>query len=76
MTIKWGALIQVAEVSFAATVSIVLLFTLGALTTGAARHEVPGPRRGTQQLTAALCYSACILAVCYGIYLIVPQFHG
>jgi hypothetical protein len=75
MTIKWGALIQVAEVSFATAVAIVLMFTLGALTNVMALQEGSGPRRGMHQATAALCYSACILAVCYGVYLIVPQFH-
>ncbi|HEY2833282.1 MAG TPA: hypothetical protein VGJ14_12720 [Sporichthyaceae bacterium] len=74
-SIKWASLWQVAEVSFAATVSIVVLFTLAAFTNVLALQEGPGIRRGTHQLTAALCYSAIICSVAYGIYLIVPQFH-
>jgi hypothetical protein len=73
--IKWGSLIQVAEVSFAATVSIVVLFTVAAFSNVMALQEGPGPKRGLHQVAAALCYSAIICAVAYGIYIIVPQFH-
>jgi hypothetical protein len=73
--IKWANLWQVAETSFAVTVGIVVLFTLGALTNAMALAEGPGPKRGGHQMIAALCYSAIICAVGYGIYLIVPQFH-
>jgi hypothetical protein len=74
-TIKWGSLIQVAEVSFGVTVGIVVLFTVAALTNVMALEEGPGVKRGAHQISAAMCYSAIICAVAYGIYLIVPQFH-
>ena len=73
--IKWANLWQVAETSFAVTVAIVTLFTVAAFTNVMALQEGPGVRRGAHQLSAALCYSAIICAVGYGIYLIVPQFH-
>jgi hypothetical protein len=75
MTIKWDALLQVAIAGSAATVGIAVLFTLGALTTTMALDDGPGARRGLHRAAAALCYSACLLAVGYGIYLIVPPFH-
>jgi hypothetical protein len=74
-TIKWGSLIQVAEVSFAVTVGVVVLFTVAALTNAMALQEGPGPKRGAHQVSAALCYAAIICTAAYGIYLIVPQFH-
>lgn len=74
-TIKWANLWQVAEVSFGVTVGVVVLFTVAAFTNVMALSEGPGVRRAGHQVTAALCYSAIICAVAYGIYLIVPQFH-
>ncbi|MFE7269635.1 hypothetical protein [Streptomyces sp. NPDC057623] len=77
MNLDWSALGQVAAVSLAVTVAVVVVFALGVL--GLARHE--GAREesgGTSALgvaQAGLCFVACAVVVVYGIYLIVPRFH-
>jgi uncharacterized iron-regulated membrane protein len=79
MDIKWNALGEVAAVSFAVGVAIVVIFAVGILTWSARSPEAAHHGRGgnTTLATAAagLCFLACAVIVGYGIYLIVPQFH-
>ena len=91
MTIKWSSLGEVALVSLAVSVGVVVIFTLGVLawsflprpeTTehdGAGQSGAgtsgAGPNPAVLRTAAGLCFFACALIVGYGIYLIVPQFH-
>jgi len=80
MDIKWDALGEVAVVSFATGVAIVVIFAVGVLawsTGGRAGDETGAPARGgaLSNAAAGLCFLACALITAYGIYLIVPQFH-
>ncbi|MCO6010508.1 hypothetical protein NE236_36665 [Actinoallomurus purpureus] len=77
MNIKWTALGEVAVVAFAVGVAIVVIFAVGVLA-WSVRPAAGADRRqaGTLATVAAgLCFLACALIVCYGIYLIVPQLH-
>jgi hypothetical protein len=80
MSIKWGALGEVAAVSFAVGVVIVVIFAVGVLawSTSGSEETAPGTGRrggGMANVAAGLCFLACALIVAYGIWLIVPQFH-
>jgi NhaP-type Na+/H+ or K+/H+ antiporter len=81
MNIKWTALAEVALVSFGAAISIVVIFAVGVLAWSLRTQitdegtESPASGRSLPTAAAALCFFACALIVCYGIYLIVPQFH-
>ena len=78
MDIKWNALGEVAVVSFAVGVTIVVIFAVGVLTWSMRPRATEVGRGGGGTLAtvgAGLCFLACALIVCYGIYLIVPQFH-
>jgi hypothetical protein len=76
MDIKWTALGEVALVSFAVGVGIVVICAVGVLAS-AQGGEDGGTARGGGLANAAagLCFLACALIAAYGIYLIVPQFH-
>lgn len=91
MDIKWSSLGEVALVSLAVSVGVVVIFAVGVL----AWSFLPRPERTEQNGTeprgiepggtrpipavlrtaAGLCFLACALIVGYGIYLLVPQFH-
>ncbi|MDN3354051.1 hypothetical protein [Actinomadura sp. DC4] len=74
MDIKWSALGEVALVSLAVGVAIVVIFSVGVLASSlGGADDAPPARTGT--LAAGLCFLACALIAAYGIYLIVPQFH-
>ncbi|MHC5907547.1 hypothetical protein ACVNF4_27215 [Streptomyces sp. S6] len=77
MHLKWGALGEVAAVSFGVTVAVVVVFSLGVL--GLARGDSgdgdAGEVSAVGRVQAGLCFLACAAVVVYGIYLIVPQFH-
>jgi hypothetical protein len=79
MNIKWSALGEVAMVSFAVGVAIVVIFSVGVLASsvGAQGGQDGSPARSGAFANAAagLCFLACALIAAYGIYLIVPQFH-
>lgn len=76
MDIKWGALGEVAAVSFAVGVVIVVIFAVGVLAWSTGRGSRPeGRGGGLPNAAAALCFLACAVIAAYGIYLIVPQFH-
>lgn len=75
MNITWGALSEVAAVSFAVGVAIVVIFAVGVLASSANAPQT-GRRGGALPAVAAgLCFLACALIAAYGIYLIVPRFH-
>ncbi|UQA96169.1 hypothetical protein [Streptomyces halobius] len=79
MSIDWAALGQVFGVSFAVTVGIVGLFTVGIV--GTSRKPAPeGGKEGAAASTApgvgarvgaTAAFALCAAAVAYGIYLIV-----
>jgi hypothetical protein len=76
MSIKWGALGEVAAVSLAVGVAIVVIFAVGVLAWSAGTSESRSEGRGgLPNAAAGLCFLACGLIAAYGIYLIVPQFH-
>ena len=77
MHIEWSALGEVAVVAFAVGVAIVVIFAVGVLAWSLRPAADTGRGRDGALATVAagLCFLACALIVCYGIYLIVPQFH-
>jgi len=70
--IDWGSIAVVFIVAMIASVGIVSVFSLGLrlLATGE-----PGARPVPATLGAYACIGVGALAVLYGIYLVVPQFH-
>ncbi|WP_037915025.1 hypothetical protein [Actinacidiphila yeochonensis] len=76
MNVKWGSLGEVALVGFGATVGVVLVFTLGVRALAAREQARAHGGSGTGLFqAAAACFTVCGLAVLYGLYLLVPQFH-
>ncbi|MCA1217443.1 hypothetical protein [Streptomyces sp. 8L] len=91
MSIDWSALGEVAGVSIGATVAVVVLFALGVRVlsgpgpdgeplAGAAETDGEGAPGSASVaplpvFVAGLCFLACLAAVAYGLYLIIPQFH-
>jgi hypothetical protein len=79
MDVKWGALGEVALVSFGVGVAIVVIFAVGVLASSVRPQAAePGSPAGGGTLgtvAAGLCFLACAGIAAYGIYLIVPQFH-
>jgi hypothetical protein len=77
MHIDWSALGQVAVVSLIFGVGLAVLFALGV--TAMARRAVAIEDKKQPSVVdtgvAALCFAACLAAVFYGLYLIIPQFH-
>ena len=76
MHLDWSALAQVAIASLVFGVGIALLFAVGvtALSRRAVAHEYNRSARFDTAI-AGLCLAACVAAVFYGLYLIIPQFH-
>ncbi|MEW1864936.1 hypothetical protein OG896_01575 [Streptomyces sp. NBC_00669] len=76
MHVKWGSLVEVAVVSFGATVGVVVLFALGVWALAARdQHRASGGEGTAQAISAGACFVVCACAVLYGLYLIIPQFH-
>ena len=77
MHIDWSALGEVAVVSLVFGVGLAVVFALGV--TAMARRAVSiddkKPPSVVDTGVAALCFAACLAAVLYGLYLIIPQFH-
>jgi hypothetical protein len=69
--IKWSELGQVAGVSLAFGVGIVVVFTLGV---AALSGGVEG-RGASRTAIAAVAFALCAAAAGYGLYLLIPQFH-
>lgn len=77
MHINWSALGQVALVSLLFGVGLAVLFALGvtAMSRRAVSIDEKKPPSIVDTSVAALCFTACLAAVFYGLYLIIPQFH-
>ncbi|GJF35137.1 hypothetical protein KNE206_78370 [Kitasatospora sp. NE20-6] len=77
MALHWSALGEVAAVSIGTTVAVAAVFTLG-VRSMLIRQDARGQGRSSVAALAgaALCFLACVGAVLYGLYLIIPQFHG
>ena len=70
--IDWGSIALVFAVAMVASVAIVLVFSLGLRLLAVGE---PGERPMTATLGAYACIGLGAIAVLYGIYLVVPQFH-
>lgn len=77
MHIDWSALGQVAVASLVFGVGIAVLFAVGvsALSRRAVAVEEKKGSAPVDTAVAGLCFAACLAAVVYGLYLIIPQFH-
>ncbi|MFB2597537.1 hypothetical protein ACEXQE_07085 [Herbiconiux sp. P17] len=69
--VDWGAFMVVFLVAFAATIAVVVAYSLGLrlLAVAGERHR-PVPTGA-----AWLCFAIAGGAVLYGLWLIIPQFH-
>jgi hypothetical protein len=79
ISIQWSELLRVAGVSVAFGVGVVVVFAIGALAltrVEAARNGGGALARTTGFAMAGLAFLTCAAAVGFGIYLLVPQFHG
>lgn len=77
MHIDWSALGQVAIASLVFGVGIAVLFAVG-VTALSRRTVAIEEKKGLAPVdtaVAGLCFLACVAAVFYGLYLIIPQFH-
>jgi hypothetical protein len=85
--VDWGAFGVVLVVAFAAAVVIVSFYALGLRLLAAGSDDDTGAdgsivstARGSRPLGATVgafaCLAVCVAAVLYGLYLIIPQFHG
>ncbi|MDM7891325.1 hypothetical protein [Curtobacterium caseinilyticum] len=89
MHIDLSSIGTVAGVGFVAAVGVVLVYTLGLRLLGTGQPVDPGgerteyrdetPRSGhtppVALAGALLCFAVCAVAVLYGIWLTIPQFH-
>ncbi|HET6298121.1 MAG TPA: hypothetical protein VFG33_32390 [Kribbella sp.] len=77
MHIDWGALGQVAVASLVFGVGIAVLFAVAV--SALSRRAVAVDEKRTVSVVdtavAGACFAACVAAVLYGLYLIIPQFH-
>ncbi|NYE94131.1 hypothetical protein FHU41_000352 [Psychromicrobium silvestre] len=75
MNINWNAFVIVAVATLAAALTVVTLFSF-AVRLHAASLDRTGPDKTRIRFAEYLCYTLCAAAVLYGVYLIVPFFHG
>ncbi|NUR99155.1 MAG: hypothetical protein HOV67_28340 [Kribbellaceae bacterium] len=77
MHINWSALGEVALVSLIFGVGLAVLFAFGVTAMSRRAVAIDEKRQPSVVDTgvAALCFAACLAAVLYGLYLIIPQFH-
>jgi uncharacterized iron-regulated membrane protein len=77
MHIDWSALAQVALASLLFGVGLVVLFAIGitAWSRRAVAVEAGKPASPVDTAAATFCFAACVAAILYGLYLIIPQFH-
>ncbi|WUL62294.1 hypothetical protein OHS16_00255 [Streptomyces sp. NBC_00344] len=76
MHLHWSALGQVVIVGAGAALAVVVVFSFGVVALSRRDTARGHGEAGRAPLAAAgLCFIACAVAVLYGIYLIVPQFH-
>jgi hypothetical protein len=85
--VDWAAFGIVFVIAFAAAVAIVVFFALALRLLAAGSDDDTGSdgsivstARGSRPLGATVgafaCLAVCVAAVLYGLYLIIPQFHG
>jgi hydrogenase-4 membrane subunit HyfE len=77
MHIDWSALGAVALVALLFGVGLTVAFSIGvtAMSRRAVAIEQKKQPSPIDTGVAALCFAACLAAVLYGLYLIIPQFH-
>lgn len=68
--IDWLAFVIVALVSLISAAAVVVIFAFGL------RLLAIDARPAVATVGAYACFAVCALGALYGIYLIVPQFHG
>jgi len=68
--IDWGAFIVVAIVSIASAAALVTVYSVGL------RLLAADDRPVAATFGAYACFVLCALGVLYGLYLIIPAFHG
>ena len=73
--IHWSALAQVAVATLIGTVIVVGAVSVGILTLSRSTGDTPPAHRGLLRAAGYCCLTIAGLAVLFGIYLIVPQFH-
>ncbi len=69
--IQWGSFVVVAGVVLLATV-VLTTFYAG----GVRLLEAAGPSSGITRVGAYACFAVCVAAVLFGLWVIIPQFHG
>jgi hypothetical protein len=69
--VDWGSFVVVFLVAFAATVAVVVAYSLGLRLLAVAGAE----RRALPTAAGWLCIGVAGVAVLYGLYLLIPQFH-
>jgi hypothetical protein len=70
---KWLEMVQVAGATFAAAITIVVLYSVGVRFTAVAGDPEQATPRWMKSL-AFTCFTLCGLAVLFGLYLIIPNF--
>jgi hypothetical protein len=75
--IAWGSLGQIFLVSFGTAVGVIVIFSLGvavlAPSTQAPSSQLRALHPLARRAVAALCFTACVLVVGYGLALIVAK---
>jgi hypothetical protein len=71
---KWFELFSVAGATLVSAVTVVVLYALGVRLTAIAGDVRNSPAPWTRPL-AYVCFGLCVLAVLFGLYLIIPYFH-
>ena len=74
MSIDWFAFVIVAVATLVASMIVVGFYGLGVRLLAVATDAVPTWQPAVR-LCAYACFTVCVAAVLYGIYLIVPAFH-
>lgn len=78
MGIDWAALARVALISVAIAIGVVAMFAIGVhgvAKIDAGRDRAIRSLRVMGYFVAGAAHGICIVAVLYGLYLIIPQFH-
>ncbi|WP_394940922.1 hypothetical protein [Psychromicrobium sp. YIM B11713] len=75
MSINWAAFAVVAMATLVAALAVVTLFSF-AVRLHAESMDRTGAARVRIRIAGFICYLLCAAAVLYGVYLIVPFFHG
>lgn len=76
--VQWGSLAIVTIVAFVVTVVVVVFYALGLrlLAVGLSADGGPGRRPVIATIGGWACIAIGAAAVIYGVYLVIPVFHG